>query len=119
MNWYHERNWRPLSGAAVIGLLVFGLSLKVAPADSGGKRLTPKDSASVVKTAGGANTPRLTLERRLRNAPLQPHAAERQLLKDGDRVEARIHFARVISSTPVSSAAGAAAARAGGTLVIG
>jgi len=116
MNWYHERNWRPLSGAAVIGLLVFGLSLQVAPAESGGNvASTDTDSA------GGASAPAPapTRERQPLNAPLQPDATERLRHQDGDTVEAvetRVHFVKVIGSSPVASSGGAAASRARGGL---
>ncbi|MCH9001934.1 MAG: hypothetical protein IIC02_05110, partial [Planctomycetes bacterium] len=113
MNWYHERNWRPLLGAAVIGLVVFGLSLQVAPADSGGNLASAENAASVDRSTGGVNTSLDTHKREPLSAPLQPAAAERQRSQDADIVEAvetRVHFVKIIASSPVSSAGGAAAA---------
>ena len=114
MNWYHERNWRPMSGAAIIGLLVFGISLQVAPAESGGNLASAGNAALADASAGGASAPQATHQRETLSAPLQPEAAERQRSQYADIVEAvetRVHFVKVIASTPVSSACCAAASR--------
>ncbi|MCH8148019.1 MAG: hypothetical protein IH987_08510, partial [Planctomycetes bacterium] len=116
MNWYREKTWRSMSGASVIGLLVFGLSLQVAPADDSGG-LAVQGAASADRSASSASTPAATQAREPLSMPLQPDAAERRRSSDADTVEAvetRVHFAKIIGSSPVSSAGNAGASRAAG-----